>query len=417
MNDRLVTLAGALGSLLVLVLLLYQPAATSPHTRPLTTEAGANGYLGLVRWLESQSPAVPVVSLRERFDMLPDSFPTPVSAYGRGHVLLVTYPFTTPADAREIDTLHRWLAAGNTMLVLAALNETPAWADGAYHDFISALEALTDMRFVAVNDEEGEQLTVGDFTTIKAHPLTYTASAEHPLMAGVATLAGETDLATAFWNPARGAALRLATVDGFDAGAAWQASHGNGFIIVSGSATLLSNRLLASGDNARWFSNVLAHHLAPDGQVIFAEFHQGLSDVYDPAAFFGDTRLHTTLLFALTFWLIYIVGSSGRLGRYQPPVTTPRQRDLVVAIGHFLQRKLSQQASGKLLVDNWLAQLTAAGKLPPDEDPWVVLRTMPLIDQQTLKRVEHAYAELGKGRRIKLRELHNTLRALRRSLG
>ena len=31
---------------------------------------------------------------------------------------------------------------------------------------------------------------------------------------------------------------------------------------------MLTNRLLAEGDNARWFSNVLAHHLAPGGTAM-----------------------------------------------------------------------------------------------------------------------------------------------------
>ena len=139
MNDRLVTLAGALGSLLVLVLLLYQPAGESPHARPTTLEAGTNGYLGLVRWLESQSPPVPVASLRRRYEVLLEEYPFPNAAAGQGHVLIVTYPFATPADAGELNRLRRWLARGNTLLVLAALNETPAWANTPQPDFMSSL--------------------------------------------------------------------------------------------------------------------------------------------------------------------------------------------------------------------------------------------------------------------------------------
>ncbi len=72
MKDRLLTLALAIGAFVAFYAVMA-PKPSAPQeqaTRPTSTEGGPNGYLGLVRWLESER--VPVLSLRERFTKLSD---------------------------------------------------------------------------------------------------------------------------------------------------------------------------------------------------------------------------------------------------------------------------------------------------------------------------------------------------------
>src|ERR1700724_1611346 len=44
------------------------------------------------------------------------------------------------------------------------------------------------------------------------------------------------------------------------------------------------------------------------GRVIVDDAHQGLVSFYDPERFFGDPRLHRTLLWVLFLWLVFVLG-------------------------------------------------------------------------------------------------------------
>ena len=70
MKDRLITLSLAMGALAAFYV-LFAPQPQLPQervTRPLSTEAGPNGYLGLQRWLAGAK--IPVISLRDRYSSL-----------------------------------------------------------------------------------------------------------------------------------------------------------------------------------------------------------------------------------------------------------------------------------------------------------------------------------------------------------
>ena len=54
MKDRLVTLLGALLALATIYALFFQRGGEPPVTKPLSTEAGRNGYLALKSWLERE---------------------------------------------------------------------------------------------------------------------------------------------------------------------------------------------------------------------------------------------------------------------------------------------------------------------------------------------------------------------------
>ena len=125
MKDRLVTLLGALLALAIVYALFFQRGAERPITKPLSIEAGRNGYLALWNWLEREH--VKVVSLRQRFPALLDDR----SLAESGNLLIVTMPFRTPLRSSEVPPLDEWVARGNTVLLLAALDDSPEWLTGA----------------------------------------------------------------------------------------------------------------------------------------------------------------------------------------------------------------------------------------------------------------------------------------------
>ena len=112
-KDRLLTLALAVGALAAFyVVFVPKPAAPQERvTRPLSTEAGPNGYLGLQRWLAHEGIAV--VSLRERFGELVDRRARRADRQSADHDSAPGLPaarFRSRAAA-ELDQ------AGNTLLV------------------------------------------------------------------------------------------------------------------------------------------------------------------------------------------------------------------------------------------------------------------------------------------------------------
>jgi hypothetical protein len=414
MNDRLVTLLGALASLLILFLLLYTPKQGPVTSLPTSEQQGSNGYLGLKRWLDYSGVAT--VSYRQRMLALTED----AELADSGNVMISTMPHFQPFSERELLELNLWLSRGNTLLLLAALDDSPAWIlTMNTMSFLDEITALTGLTFDTVTDEEGEVLLLGEL--FEESELSIEPVADHPLMTGVHALQGVSDSATSIWRPSlfedSPFIAQLATETGTGTGAIWQLPVGEGFIILGASGSLLSNRMLDKADNARFFTNLLAYHLGPTGAFIFDDMHQGLTDAYDPDAFFADNRLHVSLWFVLGFWLIYLLGTSSRLHPVTDRAVPPRQSDLVRAVGGFMTRKLGRADAGRLLVEGWFEELERSGRIQAGAGtPWEQIESMPMVRPTLLDSVRLTYARLGRGEKVDLKILHNQLLELKRIL-
>lgn len=432
MKDRLVTLLGALLALGIFYALFLRQPGEPPITKPLSIEAGRNGYLGLWTWLERQN--VKVVSLRERYGRLLED----ASLSAAGNVLIVTLPFRTPLRTSEIAPLQQWIRAGNTLLVLAALDDSPEWLPFADQSgFRTNLATLTGLVFTtpreeaAIDAQAGAAEPEGDAasqrssfapppiaarTEIELEPL-----GEHPLLAGVESLHGYSDDESEVWlarndDPNR-LVLRLAyeTSSGLDA--LWQVRRGSGQIIVAASGSLLANRNIGVGDARELVRNVVRYHVARDGAVIFDDMHHGLSSLYDAAALFRDERLTATIWFVLAAWLVYILGSSNRLAPPRAARASPRQADFLAAAGGFMARRLDKRAAGLLLMDEWLEDVRRARGLPRDAPLWAELEATPTLSAHVFEELLGLNRKLAAGRTVDLVRLHNVLHRAREAIG
>lgn len=412
MRDYLVTAGGAVLAVLLVVAILYQPSPQQQLSRPASTDSGADGYLALQRWLELS--AVPSFSLRTPLSELDDK---PELA-ARGNVMILTMPFLQPLQDGDAVVLNRWIRRGNTVLILAALNDSPAWIlNTPTGSFMNDVAALTDLYFESAVDEQGEPISVG--ALFQQTPVELRASQSHPLLEGVSSLSGVSDSPAAIWLADISAVpepmLALAVEQELGFPALWLMQRGEGHMVVSAAASLFGNRVLDAADNGQFLRQLLAYHLRPGGSVIFDDYHQGLSEIYDPEAFYSDQRLHITIAFLLAFWLVYLVGSSGRLiGVLQSPAA-PQQVDLVRAIAGFMSRKMSRRETGRALVQNWLDELTRTGQIGAG-DPWVQLAQMPLVDPDLLRSIEQDYRRLNGGKNVQLLQLHQKIVTLKRML-
>ncbi len=410
MNDRLITAAGALIALALIVGMFVQPAPELPVTRPTSAEEGTNGYLGLKKWL--QAARVPVHSLRLRYDTLA------IDLSGTGHVLLTTPPYTKPARTDELLSLMDWVAAGNTLIVAAALNDTPEWSATADADgFLRNLGLLSGTLFEAALDADGDPMLVGAASEEVDVYFLGEAYSNHPLAEGVTEVVAVTDDVASIWVPAEAPGLPFLQEASTGVAAAWTRQEGKGHVITLATATLFANRALGREDNRRLLSNLIRWHLGAEGSVVFDDLHHGLSEIYDPEAFYSDSRLGVTLLFLLAFWFAYMIGTSNRMLPVRKVASMPKQGDLIRSMGGFLARKLPANGAAGLLFHRWFDALAERSGSSEPATVWTYLSASPLISQDAVGEVRRLHENYQAGGKVDVRRLHNLILDITEALG
>jgi len=406
MRERLLVLALAAGALALFYILLFPKPQQEPDelVLPLSSESRAEGYQGLWRWLGAEN--IPAVSLRNRYDQLAALLRKPT-----GNVLIVTMPQRVPVRTRELEELRAWVARGNTLLILAAVEDTPLWMLGTDPLFEDHLEAMTGLRFVSPKAAGGTELKnlVQDRFDIQFRGL-------HPLMTGISHLTAVTPL------PPRRARLRAglkslplelaARRDGNDT-TLWLTRHGAGQMIVSTAASLFSNGAITLSDNAQLIANVLGWSLAPGGSVIFDDAHQGLTDYYDGKAFFGDARLHHTLEWIGLLWVLFIIGAlplRAVRSSWQPLDETA----YVEASARYFAAIVPPGAAARRLIEGFLDRLAAQVGADRTASRFEMLDTHADVSRHESATLHKLYERACAGEPIQLVRVQNLLSQLRR---
>lgn len=414
MKERLATLGLALLALFCFYV-LFAPARKleAPVSQPQSTDAGRDGYLLMRRWLEDQH--IPVVSLRRRFNSLDDPGPLPET----GNVMIITLPGQMGLGSGEADAVSRWAWNGNTLVVLAALDDTPGWTrhegspledlhDLTALDFTPAPRAATKATGQAT-EELRQWLAPREFTLL--------ARGGHPLLEGVSRVEAVSELPADHWNtrvPRDEPALPLGLLRREDSGQGvfWVMAHGRGQMIVSTFATPFNNQMLTRADNARLLSNLVAWTRSPEGSVIFDDAHQGLVDFYDPAHFFADPRLHRSLGWLLLLWLVFVLGP--QRPRQQPDRwRAPAETALLEAGGRFYTLAVDPHDAARVMFRGFFDRLRRRIGLPENgEPPWEWLDERGALSAPEREELQARYARVCARERVSLPKLHNFLLTL-----
>lgn len=438
MKDRLVTLVGALASLALVVVLLSPREPPPPRvSRPTSEDRGELGLAGLAQWLALNG--VPTKSLRRRYSDL-DLDPALAPA---GNLLISSVPHGYAAHSLELAALLTWLDQGNRLLVLAAVDDRPDWAmlDGG-QEGSPLLEALGFGFVPEVSIDGADDLaeSLADGTTkegllaaiegarealedLRRKPLTLHPAAADPLLAGVESVATRTTavLVAASWQlegVARRRLTRPLLLDPTAGKAAlWAVRSGDAGVWISSYPDLFGNRTLGEADNARLLANLVGAALGPGGTVIFDDLHQGLSDLYDPEAFFADARLWNSLWFILAFWLLYVAGYSNRLAPPPKPESAMQASGLVEAMAGLFARRLSPAAVARGMLRHFFNEVRTRHRLPPTGKPcWDVLAADPGVPARDLRDLQQIAGALEAGARPDLMRLARLLHHIRETL-
>jgi hypothetical protein len=423
MKERLTSLMLA-GAALACFYALFLPHARAPTqkvTRPLSTEAGPNGYLGLTKWLQAEG-RVPW-SLRQRYGRLDEL----TRSQDTGNLLIATTPQLYPIRQSEVEPLQAWIERGNTLLVLAGLSDTPDWSMGEGVDtgFLYHLRLMTSLGVAQIVPEKqgdgGSQQSADAKSRARAaaaalaklatpEQIEILARAPHPLMQGVSALADTSEYPSAKWKIAtsEGPVLELAYERQTQAPALWLLRYGDGKIIVSAFANLFTNKVIGQRDNAQLLANIVNTSTAAGGHVILDDAHQGLVAFYDPTAFFGDKRLHSTLWLLLLLWLVFVVSSQplrSQHVRWEPLDVGA----FVRATGGFMARVLTPAAAARRLFENFFADIRRAVGMTHSEIPWEWLHSQAQLPSAQLEEMQALYSRAHAGGKLDVVRLQNLL--------
>lgn len=426
MRERWTTLVGGAVSLLLIVLLLVPGGGdTKKLSRPTSIDEGVHGFAGLERWLSANG--VPTYSLRRRYTHLDE---TSDELAGTGNVLIASFPERRASTWREREVLEEWLYRGNSMIALVALEDMPAWtstADEAW-DILWSL-GVTFESPLPSEDTPGPESWRERLTTVgrvlaglERIEVVTRAAVSHPAVTDVVRV--ETH-AMRIWNdptrlldpPCCELALTLMVDAETEQGVLWQVSYGNGTLWVSAYSDLFGNQMLGRADNARLIANLLGLGLGEGGSVLFDDMHMGLTDLYDPEAFFADRRLHNTLLFVLGLWLLYLLGRAPRLAPVRTPEQAPRAAQFVESIAGLFARRLSSATVARGLFATLFDEVRRRFRLPQDGEPcWSLIGERLHIQTATLERLQHIHQTAVNDRRVDLVALCGLLDQVRAKL-
>jgi hypothetical protein len=423
-KERLLTLALAFGALVLFyALFVPKPAADADAIAlPVSTEGRDAGYQGIWRWLKGQG--IPVVSFRGRYGSLARQ-ELPAS----GNLMIATLPQKVPAREDEAMKLDEWLAQGNTLLVMAALDDTPAWAARATADFLNTLKRLTGLSFreikqtppdAAANETSRTSRSLRQAVQLLLAPErgSIVARGSHPLLDGVTSIATLSEYPASRWtahSPDGSLVLELGERADRAAGsvaaepALWLRRYGQGQIIVLAFASPISNALIGDEGNARLFANIVTWSLGAQGAVLFDDSHQGLVDYYDAKAFFADPRLHRTLLWLGLLWLLFVLGWQ-RLRPHGDGWKPLDVTNLIHVTGGFLASRVAPNLIGQRLCGNFFNRIRQRLALPQNGEPvWDWLHTQASIPAAELERLHQLHARTLTGQRVNLVALQNCL--------
>jgi len=423
MSERMQNIAGLMAAVYVTWLLLFQQSSAPLPSRPTTLDLKESGVAALHRWLDAAQ--VPVQSWRQPWHDLAHSALPP-----EGNLLMTTLPHDVHATDGEINALLKWVRQGNTLVINAALNDTPTWILSYGAGILEEIEALTDVSITEVEQEEH----AGNATAVHVSGATLYLDpvAGHPLMSGVGELVFYTDAGTEFWLPTVAEGTSLLTQAAIErstrAPGIWEITRGKGQIIVMASSSLFSNRAMQAEGNAQLARNLVGLRLQEKGVWLTDDYRFGIGAVEDPSRFFRDKRLWHSLGFLLAGWVIYLLTSGNRLTPPPPADSRPRLGDHIRAMGGLLARKLDKVTFGRQMLAVWVRERRVKEQQVKEQqmgeqrdssnnaiDTQSLLDSLTTLDKDLLAALKRDASRLDAGKAVPLQELHNNLRQARQA--
>ncbi len=429
MNDRIISLLGALFAFALVVQLLMpqQPDPSKLVSFPTTENRGKHGFWVLDQWLQNNH--IPTMSLRDRIDELKDN----ATLSKTGNILIISLPTRSNFRKAERKFLSDWIGKGNTLLVFASMHDAPAWSRYNHEGTSQILDiSEIDYYYDEDSDEDDDETdsdpeqkpSVSEIIKKIKEPNTeiiIKTQQYHPIFTNIEHLTLEKNT-LGFFNGLENVSdenvmVPLLYEEDSPTTALWFKSLKGGEIWFFTHADVINNVRMEYQQNAQFINNLIALKLSENGTIIFDDFHQGLTDIYDPEAFFNDPRLHTTLWFVFIFWLIYIIGHSSRFGPLETRKKAYNSLNFVSALGNFIARHCSAKTVAMELLHHFNNEIRSKRFMPANGEPvWSVLEKSPAISHRLLDEFKQLCRIIERDKKFSLKKFYNQLQLIRKQL-
>jgi len=422
MKDKLVGIMGGLLAMFIALLLLAPPQAPENISLPSTQDKASEGLYALHQLFKRSG--IKTHSQRRAYDDL--SLNLDIS--DSGNLLIISLPQKFSARKDENKALIEWIAQGNHVLFLCAIYNESKWSNETDLDCDYGNHILGNLGIYFASQtkdkksEANKKLSEHLQDAIKQIKTTHEnliATRQQSLFLQVTHLSVPTRRLFSnnpvFAENANKVIFSLIKNEHNNSPVFWQTRHADSKIWISAYSNLFSNQALQHPDNAQLALNLVHQALSNDGFVIFDDFHQGLSDVYDAQAFFGDARLHTSLYFLLAFWFSLLIGRSVRLAPLSKTIQTTSAAQFIRGVGGFFARTLSDRVVFEGLLRHMFNDIRSQYGLPQNgQAVWQILEDAPRVKTADLDQLKQQVAD--KKKKIHLQESRNLLRNIRNSL-
>ncbi len=393
--------------------------------------------MALKTWVDENQ--IPTLSLRKRFD----DFVADASTSAIGNLLITSLPHEVKRDAQELEELTRWIDEGNFVLVMVSHDDQPDWVFASQRFFYELEEVGMDIAeyepdseyidesaVTTENDDKKENKldiaqTIHDMRelTKEREAITFTAKVPHPLLQNVKRVESthhdrwprENTILEGIEESRF--ALPLLQEENEKENVFWEVRQGAGGAWISSYPDLFGNVTLGKADNARLFANIVNASLGPSGTVIFEDFRFGLSELYNPDAFFSDRRLHNTLFFLGALWIIYALGRTNRLAPVLERERKTQAADFVGAMAGLHARRTDRRSIKQGLLKQFFNHVRQRYNLPRNGEPvWDLLQQNASIAKDDLARLRELAEQTGRFNQRELQKLSSRIQQMQSKL-
>lgn len=250
-------------------------------SQPISSDKGQNGLHKFRSWIDKAG--YESASLTTSYQTLQQD--------DNRHLLFATLPAALPTSQQELEYLQTWVASGNTLVLMLALDDKPHWHNQqnrfTVENYLNSFR-LSLIQLDTPQTADKEETKQGVLIAQLPSRLTYQ----------VKRVESNSDQQSHTWQllgkESVNSALILLRDQTSLSPAAWLSQYGKGQIFIFTHSNLFSNGQIAKADNLTLAKNILRHSLPGKAIIYFDDVHH----IITPTRNSANVLMHPLLLLA-----------------------------------------------------------------------------------------------------------------------
>lgn len=371
---------------------------------PTSTDQGQHGLAQLSRVITQAGGKIEVI--RSDYHMLNEH---QASTNTRNNLLFLSLPAAIPANPQELASLANWVADGNHIVAMLALDDAPHWLNKQNRYTIDAFLKAFQLQLTRLD-------TGHEAETQTSAPAHLRSKLKHPVTNGVMQVKSNVLRQNHVWQlrgeSAAHSALILLREPNSLSPVAWLTSYGKGNLFLFTQSGLFSNANITNPDNLLLANNIIDYTLGKSASIYFDNVHHIVSVAnYSPSPYTHPVWL---LLVGIAIYalLLYLLNSVERRGTKNRPTLI----QFVSNNAAQLSRTLSRSEAGIRYANLFFNAARSRLDLPANNQPvWEDLEQQK-VNKRLLRKARKTYQLAIMAKRINLNKFIHRLDKLRSQL-